>query len=485
MTRPFKHPRTGVYWLRQRVPADLRHILGRAEVTKTLGTKDPAEAKVRLAAALATLHRDWEMIRRGPQPLSQVQVVAVAGEVYRETVALGGQVAGGDASVWVSIGALYGRLSDAPEEARERFLGSAVDPILARHGLLPDAASRSAIFAEVIRAELQAAEVAERMAEGDFSPDPKAARFPPMPASSAPSLVPAKVSLTGLLELWEREHEAGGGSASTRADWRRMVEAFVGHLGHADAEAVTPKDVDAWADHLRHERKLSAKTINGRYLAAIGSVYRLGIAKHRVKVNPADKVEVRAEKPHRTRSKGFTEGEAKAVLKAALAETDVARKWLPWLAAYTGARINELAQLRREDFREEEGIAFARISPAAGTVKTGLHRDVPLHPHLLDLGLLEWVERKRPGQLFPKNAAQVSARFVRRVLDLPEGRGELAPNHGWRHRFKTVAREAGIPRDAADAIQGHADGSASAGYGEWSVNALQPWVSKLPRVAVE
>lgn len=71
MSRPFKHPRTGVYWLRQRIPADLRTLVGREEVSKTLRTKDPAEARMRHAEELARMHREWELIRRGPQPLTQ------------------------------------------------------------------------------------------------------------------------------------------------------------------------------------------------------------------------------------------------------------------------------------------------------------------------------------------------------------------------------------------------------------------------------
>lgn len=71
-------------------------------------------------------------------------------------------------------------------------------------------------------------------------------------------------------------------------------------------------------------------------------------------------------------------------------------------------------------------------------------------------------------------------RFVRGVLQLPEGR-TVAPNHAWRHRLKTVARELGLDRAAIDALQGHADGSASGAYGEWTVAALYREVVKLPR----
>ena len=40
-----RHPRTGGYWFRRRVPDHLRPIIGRREITKTLGTKSLAEAK--------------------------------------------------------------------------------------------------------------------------------------------------------------------------------------------------------------------------------------------------------------------------------------------------------------------------------------------------------------------------------------------------------------------------------------------------------
>lgn len=41
MSRPVKHRKTGVYWFRKRVPADIAVLTGRKEVNKTLGTKDP------------------------------------------------------------------------------------------------------------------------------------------------------------------------------------------------------------------------------------------------------------------------------------------------------------------------------------------------------------------------------------------------------------------------------------------------------------
>lgn len=44
MARPFKHPKTGVYWFRKAVPKDLQEVLGEREEKRTLRTKDLAEA---------------------------------------------------------------------------------------------------------------------------------------------------------------------------------------------------------------------------------------------------------------------------------------------------------------------------------------------------------------------------------------------------------------------------------------------------------
>jgi hypothetical protein len=44
MTRPWKHPKTGIYWLRKRIPDDLRLLLGKREEKLTLKTRGPSEA---------------------------------------------------------------------------------------------------------------------------------------------------------------------------------------------------------------------------------------------------------------------------------------------------------------------------------------------------------------------------------------------------------------------------------------------------------
>jgi hypothetical protein len=55
------------------------------------------------------------------------------------------------------------------------------------------------------------------------------------------------------------------------------------------------------------------------------------------------------------------------------------------------------------------------------------------------------------------------------------------PNHGWRHRFKTIARSVGIDPRVMDAIQGHAARTAGDDYGDVTIAAMPLALAKFPK----
>jgi len=71
--------------------------------------------------------------------------------------------------------------------------------------------------------------------------------------------------------------------------------------------------------------------------------------------------------------------------------------------------------------------------------------------------------------------------FVRTVAKDPN----VKPMHGFRHRFKTIGIEAGIPMRVLDAIQGHAPRTVGEAYGEVTVRAMAEAIERLPRVGVD
>lgn len=68
--------------------------------------------------------------------------------------------------------------------------------------------------------------------------------------------------------------------------------------------------------------------------------------------------------------------------------------WLPLLALYHGNRLEEFAQLRREDVKNEGGIWYFDINDdGERQIKNEQSkRRVPVHPAVLSLGFIDYVE---------------------------------------------------------------------------------------------
>ncbi|MEZ2224121.1 MULTISPECIES: DUF6538 domain-containing protein [Rhizobium] len=500
MPRPFKHPKTGVYYYRARVPADLVSTVGKTEVKISLQTKDPVLAKELFSSQEQKVTARWKMMRAQPEPLTQKQIVALSGKVYRKIVD-GFHDEPGPAEVWKGIRELAERV--AVEGLWEQWYGQSIDELLISEGIVTDGPSRDRLIQQVHQTLLLAADQQRKKAEGDYSPDPNVVRFPPI--ADKESKV-GKVTLTKLFERWERDHLANGGAPKTPADFLQKIEDFKAYLKHDDATRVTGLNVADYCEFLRHERGIAAKTVSTKYLAAIRVIYRVGLAKSLLTSNPTVNIKVSVPKRVKERPKGFTDEEAVAILKCALSDPErlgrmtelnkLACRWVPWICAYTGARAGEITQLRRQDVSQQYGHPFLMVTPEAGSVKTGEYRMVPIHPHLVELGLLEWVSSRPSGPLFylpnddkrkPGHTQAASVRgkvsdWVREVAKITDKR--VQPNHAWRHRFKTIARDVDIAPTYMDAIQGHADGRSSTEYGEKTMKALYREIQKMPRYVI-
>ena len=190
---------------------------------------------------------------------------------------------------------------------------------------------------------------------------------------------------------------ADGKRVRTAKDFRHKLDSLSAFVGHYDAAAVTEANISDWLDHLRHKLGLATLTVGQKFLAAVKAIYSLARQTRKIAANPCEGIKARATKTIRTRPKGFTDDEAKAILTCALRDparlgkmaegNKLAIRWVPWLSAYIGARITELTQLRKVDLVTEHGIPCIRITPEAGSVKTGKYRLVPIHPHLMDMGI--------------------------------------------------------------------------------------------------
>ena len=141
------------------------------------------------------------------------------------------------------------------------------------------------------------------------------------------------------------------------------------------------------------------------------------------------------------------------------------RFWLPLIALYTGARRSEVGQLLRRDLDEVGGVLCLSITDEGEgqRLKTAASRRVvPVHPHLVDLGLLEYAKALKPGELLLPGrqtkagwGVAASQWFIRAQL---RDRGVKDPKkvfHSLRHSVVTALGQAGVREPVTWAIVGH------------------------------
>jgi integrase len=158
-------------------------------------------------------------------------------------------------------------------------------------------------------------------------------------------------------------------------------------------------------------------------------------------------------------------------------------------------------QLRAADVIEQDGVKVIRITPEAGTVKTGAGRIVPLHEHLIEQGFLDFVASRQNGPLFynhskvelsegaatnPKKprASRARERLATWIRGLGVNDKEVRPNHAWRHSFKQIAARNDISDGMSDYITGHAPATVARGYGAPTVSDMAKALKKYPRYEV-
>jgi integrase len=360
-----------------------------------------------------------------------------------------------------------------------------------------DPASRDMLLDCVCHDLFEALKLLERNAQGDYSEDRYAKRFPAFERTGDPALTP-----WALFEQWVSEAKP---AASTVDRWRGVFLKLKEEL--PVAATITSEEAQAWARRLISPER-GERTVRDVWIVAAHTVFAWAFGQRLLTRNPFSEVQITVPRRPRTReTESFTLDETKIILSAALAvaapktKAQAAKRWVPWLCAYTGARAGEMTQLRGADVMTQ-GTPAIKITPDAGTVKTRKPRTVPLHEHLISQGFLEFAKASGKGPLFynelksaraaseatnPPKARYVKARehlaaWVRKIgVTDPE----VKPNHAWRDTFKLIADRAEISEKMSDAITGHAQKTVARSYGEPTLEDKATALKKFPRYVVE
>lgn len=558
MAQPFKHPTSGVFYIRRRVPSELQPALGR-EFKRSLDTRDPSEAKARFAAAWSQSEETFSLARaqlagtanltlRDMQQLAsrwfrlELSQLEKTGEfesylIQGSTVLNEGPGGYQELQRWIS-------LSDAPSEGIEIDPTDTALPYVRRTlqaENIPMPPSGSEALASLTQAFwshlLRLSDLAKLRHEGNWIARADVLEHEPL---SIQQSKPESKTLLAAFEAYTEAKLLDDDNRSTRKTLdefggtvRRFVELF-GDLTLAKITRATVQEYRTKLAKFPAKAKGAAKLTAHQLLAvaeaeqlptlshatvrnklrALSAVLGYAVRMDWIKENPVEasgiaKAASRAASANGTRKrKDYSPTELSQIFQSpAFSRPDwrlprrdfgQAFYWLPLLMYYTGARREEVAQLRASDaLNSEEGVPFLSILATQGdddggrTVKTlGSRRKVPLHPELITLGFLEYAKAMPPdGQLFPKlkpnpagyygvNWGKAWAHYLRNAVGLD---CSASPAHGFRHTFKTLCRQQGIPEDIHDAITGHSNGSVGRGYGTMPLKRIAQELSKLPK----
>ena len=375
MTRPSKHPASGFYWFRKRVPDDLRCLIGRGEEKFSLGTRDPIEAKRLHALKLAEVEERWANLRAGQRPFTPDDIAreaaAIGNSVRRQLDADPYQALVWDvdvgASIWMPTDRGGPYYTDATQPLpplerkkldQQRMCYALVDEHVSARGLTarPDDRERLARAASLEMQRL----VQDHQAYLLGKQEPRVGGWTP---SKSPTLA-APLTFDAVIQGWLAEKKP---NEKTEYTWRRVMKELSTFLGHDDARRVSPDDLVNWkADLLAKGR--AAKTIRDSKLAPVRAIFQWAVDNRKLDANPAARINIDLKSRSSEKKRGYTDEEARIILRAARAAKEAHKRWVPWVCAYTGARIAEICQLRTEDIRQITGIWCIAFAAEAGSL---------------------------------------------------------------------------------------------------------------------
>lgn len=513
------------YKYRSRIPQDLLTFYHpKREVTESLRTKSLAEARRLLPAIQLKYQTEWANLRAALCDHSTELAITDASIAYLTTLYEHESLSGDEATRLAQNYTL-----DEIRDYRERYTESiallrdaaaigdveSIRPSLDQYLSLKRirVTGSEADYHRLARAYLHTviktnSALLARMT-GDAIPTPKEPRLgaaTPVPGVSATLIAAhpssfADIPLNSLYEYWR--DAVPGRPLRTIEDFRRRVEQMDALSSNKPGNQLTKNDFVVFRDAMLAKGK--ATTTVEKDLSFLKTIMRYAHESGKIPTNPTEGLKVSQRKVStKVRRKLQTEDLSRIFGSSIYTAGErpqgggrEAAAWVPLIGLYTGARLEEICQLRMADIQEQGGIHCFNIidlDDEALQIKTSVktdesRRQVPIHPELIQAGFLAYVAHcKAQGHdwLFPHlqpdrygkrggNWSKWWARW-RKALGV-EGSSKCF--HAFRHAFKTACRNAAIEEEIHDALTGHSGGGIGRDYGDYPLEPLAAALQKI------
>ncbi len=334
--------------------------------------------------------------------------------------------------------------------------------------LLGNYLDRAMVQIATIRLSRLGGDYGDAITDGLFKVADDIALSTPTPAWVPPKAQGTPLDTT-LVDLWAKERAV---SPKGVAKHRAAARWFLDKTEDRMVEQITKKDVLAFKNAMIAEG-VTAANANAK-LSCLRTLLGYAVENDFLDANPADRVNVLDKDKDRRKRKEFDLPSLHALFSSPVYSNDVrprqgrgeAAYWMPIIALYTGARLEEIAQLRPKDVRHTEYLdgddTPRRVWLICITQEDGLttknaasERRIPIHPELERLGFLRFAEDARAceqDQLFPALTPNIYGRlgakwgewwsgYRREVCGIHDRRIVF---HSFRHTFKYYSRHVGM-----------------------------------------
>jgi integrase len=479
--------RNSTYYFRRAIPPELRSVLGAREFTFSLGTKDKDEAKrLRSKHAIRTdrlIDEAWASLAPSRPSVAPPAAAMAISEEELEWEAL-------DRQEMAEKEARREELSEYIDFLKDRLRGStremprelrAFRYILEGHQFDYDLLSDQLRVARFEKQEL------ERKLRPASDTGQQVAEQSPAPANSSSQWLDVEI-----IDGWAAERKPTQKSIDTH---RRAAQWLYDKVGRKEVDQLKTDDFRAFKTKLIEAGQSSANI--KMILSRVRTLMQWAFENGHVGANTAAGVTIKDTKAGKTERRPFDLSSLNAIFASpvyAKGERPTGLRgeagyWLPLLGLFTGARLEELGQLRPADvsertYADNEGkertawfIHIREDSEGALRLKNAnSERDIPVHGELVRLGFLAFVtaaQEAKQQRLFPllrpDKYGRLTAKwgehwsvYRREVCGVTDRRMVF---HSFRHTFKDYARLAGIEEGIQRQLMGHSSRDVADDYG--------------------
>lgn len=433
-----------IYYFRMRVPTDLQPIFNRTELKKSLRTKSKTVALRRCRQYVAAAEQVFESLR-----LSHFKAELT-----------------GTSPTGQSVDLSASEQKDSPPTIRDR---------------------EKELWNKVFNAESSTSNN-ESLPTPDSTPEPA----PALPSSMIPPVqqVSKRIPLSELIRLYIADITDLRGREISKGIEKNLLR-FMEIVTDKPIDRYTVEDKQRYREILQQMPKcvnrtqyhgrtiediiktklpahelLSIKTVNMR-LIEVATMFNWAVNNGLVDSHSFKNAVLKIQKSDDAERPAVSDADIKTIIEnLPQSPAEPSRYWIPLLACFTGMRQSEIAQLDGDDIVDLNGTWCIDINDRGDKrlKNSNAKRIVPLHPVLIESGVVAFAEHRRGLKLFEdvkpyngKYGHQVSKYFSKYMASIGvEGSGQTF--HGIRHSVITKLWAAGIPEAHTAAVVGHQRG---------------------------